>query len=143
MLDSLSWLPCCAVLCSTVLQAQGGASFLSSMERKSLSERLALLNKVRGGLSSQSVDKVNMIMAVTVTGTVFGTAKPCNPQGSQRLMGYLGQNLHLSKCYVTAFRHILGCQLATELLNRFSRSKPLQHCRNPWHSTCLLIGPYS
>jgi hypothetical protein len=24
---------------------------------------------------------------VTVTVTVFGTAKPCNPQGSQRLMG--------------------------------------------------------
>jgi hypothetical protein len=31
---------------------------------------------------------------ITVTVTVFGTAKPCNPQGSQRLMGYQEQNLH-------------------------------------------------
>jgi hypothetical protein len=29
-----------------------------------------------------------------VTVTVFRMAKPCNPQGSQRLMGYLEQNLH-------------------------------------------------
>jgi hypothetical protein len=27
-------------------------------------------------------------LPLTVTVTVFGTAKPCNPQGSQRLMGY-------------------------------------------------------
>jgi hypothetical protein len=33
----------------------------------------------------------------TSTVTVFGTAKPRNPQGSQRLMGYLEQNLHSPK----------------------------------------------
>jgi hypothetical protein len=34
---------------------------------------------------------------VTVIVTVFGTAKLCNPQRSQRLMGYQEQNLHSPK----------------------------------------------
>jgi hypothetical protein len=48
-------------------------------------------------LMTGSLD-VHLIDSHTVTAIVCGTAKPCNPQGSQRLMGELEQNLHSPKC---------------------------------------------
>jgi hypothetical protein len=38
-----------------------------------------------------------MLLLITVTVAVLGTAKPGNPQESQRLMVYLEQHLHLPK----------------------------------------------
>jgi hypothetical protein len=46
---------------------------------------------------SMCVHCLGSYSTVTVTVTVFGTAEPCNPQGSQRLMGYLEQTLHSPK----------------------------------------------
>jgi hypothetical protein len=59
--------------------------------------------------------------------TVFGTAKPCNPQGSQRLMGYLKQNLHSRQNAIMEFENInvvttlAAIKKFVRLLNRIAK----------------------